>query len=59
MIHKKQRLNFYGVEVTQPATLIFLFAPLKRKNNLIYFRKQLSYKGKRQFSASRAVFSCK
>ena len=28
------------------------------ENNLIYFLKQLSNKGKRKFSASRAVFSC-
>ena len=28
------------------------------ENNLIYFLKQLGNKGKRKFSASRAVFSC-
>ena len=28
------------------------------ENDLIYFRKQLGNKGKRKFSASRAVFSC-
>ena len=28
------------------------------ENNLNYFRKQLDNKGKRKFSASRAVFSC-
>ena len=28
------------------------------ENNLIHFLKQLGNKGKRRFSASRAVFSC-
>ena len=38
----------------------FLFSNSLRlnENDLIYFRKQLGNKGKRKFSASRAVLSC-
>ena len=42
-------------------TLKNLFANSLQSNekSFIYFRKKLGNKGKRKFSASRAVFSCK
>ena len=40
------------------AVLLFSNSLRLNENNLIYFLKQLGNKGKRKFSASRAVFSC-
>ena len=39
-------------------SLLFSNSFRSNENNLIYFLKQLGNKGKRKFSASRAVFSC-
>ena len=49
------RHRFYSLSI---AIILFSNSLCSNENNLIYFRKQLGNKGKRKFSASRAVFSC-